>query len=132
MKLDPTRLQNLRRIAGDRKAAYRAAMDDRLELRERLLTMERERDQLAQVYDPRTHEKASADFAARIEAARQEMHALQEREAELAAASSTASRTFQAALEHAREAGLDLPADLQPKAFGAPVRNDRLEQEAAT
>ena len=131
MKLDPTRLQHLRRIAGDKRATYQAALDARLEAREKMLQLQRERDQLAQVYDPRTHEKASADFAERIAAARKDMENLQERETDLAQASSTAASTFARALEFAQAEGMELPADLRPRAYGAPVRNDRLEQEGA-
>ena len=121
MKLDPARLQHLREIARNRKGAYLAANDDRLDLREKISRLDRDRALMGQNYHPRDCEEALAAMDERIESARKELAAMQDREKELAQLSSTAGRTFQAALEFAQQAGLQLPDDLRPRTFGAPA-----------
>ena len=134
MKLDPTRLQHLRQIATNRKATFRAASDDRHDQREKLQRLERDRSQHVASFGTREAE-ALEKLDARIASARAELSAMQERCGELAAASSTAGQTFERALEHARETGLDLPDDLKERAYalqGAVAEATRLGTEAAT
>lgn len=121
MKLDPARLMHLRQIARDRKAAFRAAHDDRLDLREKVQHLERDRARMAQNYRPRDAADALDEMDKKIAAAREELTAMQDRVDELASASSTDGQAFQRAVEHAREVGLDLPDDLRPRTYGAPA-----------
>lgn len=121
MKLDVSRLDHLRQIAKDRKAAYRAAADGRLDQREKILRLERDRALMAQNYTPRDAADALDEMDKKIAAAKVDLAAMVEREAELAELSSTAGRTAQTALDYAREVGLELPPDMQPRTFGAPA-----------
>lgn len=121
MRLDVNRLHRLRRIARDRKALWRAASDDRFEQRERLQDLQRSRQRIEQNTGPTREPEALADLDNRIKAARAELAAMQDREAELATASNSAGRTFQRAVDFTQEAGLDLPDDMKPRNFGAPA-----------
>lgn len=127
MKLDPDRLHHLRRLHRDRKAAFQAANDDRLEQRDKVLNLERERQRIEHNFGPR-EAKGLAEIDDKIADAKAELSAMTDRENELATASSTAGATFQRALEYAQVEGLDLPDDLKPRAFGSAVR---LEPEGA-
>jgi hypothetical protein len=119
MRFDVFRIHHLRRIANDRRAAYRAAADDRHDQRERLQTMQRERQRIEHAYGATREPEALADLDRRIAATADDLKAAQDREAELAAASSTAAQTLKTALDFAQEAGLDLPDDLKPRSYGA-------------
>ncbi len=127
MKLDPDRLHHLRRLHRDRKAAFQAANDDRLEQREKVLNLERERQRIENNFGPR-EAKRLAEIDKKIADAKAELSAMTDRENELAAASTTAGATFQKALKFAQEADLDLPDDLRPRAFGSAAIG---EQEVA-
>src|SRR6056297_1901179 len=109
MKLDVSRLDHLRRLHRNRKAAYEAAFADRQEQRDLLRGLELDRQRLAQGYNPGAHADAFVDLDRRIAAAKTELEAMQEREVELAEVSATAGQTFRRALEHAQAEGLDLP-----------------------
>lgn len=121
MRLDVNRLHHLRQIHKDRLAAFRAASDDRLDQRDKLKHLERARAQIRVNYRETEAQDALADLDRRIDAARSELNAMQDRENETAAASSTSARTFQAALEFAQAQGLPLPDDLRPRNYGAPA-----------
>lgn len=122
MRLDVSRLIHLRRLHRDRLAAYRAANDHRLEQREQVQDLERERAVFVMNHGEGREAEALAALDKRITAAKADLAAMTEREAELASASSTAGRTFASALEFAQEQGLDLPDDMKPKPYGAPAR----------
>lgn len=125
MRLDVNRLHHLRRIAGDRKSLWRAADADRAEQRERLQTMQRERQRIEHAYGETREPEALAALDERIETTKADLAAMQARTDELAAASSTAGATFARALDFAQEAGLDLPDDLKPRSYGAAAHTAR-------
>lgn len=119
MRYDPSRLTHLRQIARDRRAAYRAASDDRADAREKLRDLERDRQRIVMNFGENREPEALAALDRRIKTAKADLAAMDDRANELASASSIAGQTFQRALEHAQEAGLDLPDDLRPRDFGA-------------
>ncbi len=121
MKTDLTRLTHLRDIARDKRGAFRAASDARADQREKLLGLQRDRARFIQNYGEQREPTALAALDARIASARTDLDTLSDRTDELAQTSSQAAQTFQAALEYAQGAGLPLPDDLRPRAFGSPA-----------
>lgn len=121
MKYDVMRLHHLRRLHRERLAAVRAAADERLDLRDKLLGLQRDHQRITHAYRPGDAGAALTEIDRRIAAIREEMASMTDRENELATANSIAGQTFQRALEFAREHGLDLPDDLKPPTFGNPV-----------
>lgn len=117
MRFDLDRLIHLRRVAAERRAVSQAVAEAVTELADDLRNMERDRRQLEMNYDPERHPEAFEDRDNRIAAVRAKLSEIRGRQAELAAAGASAARTFTAALEFAREQGLDLPDDLRSRDF---------------